>query len=142
MFFNISLYWDQMGTFQTDFMFLSNAALLILYFFMRFYIYHLLITFELSIMKILKNALIFVTLGIKRNIMAALGMLLLTALVVVLVALFTYMFGLNMIPIPLMLALFFYTGATAFMSSYAAYPIIDRYMIAPFVNKNSEEEET
>ncbi|MBE6633882.1 MAG: hypothetical protein E7620_06020 [Ruminococcaceae bacterium] len=141
LFFNISFYWDQMGTFQTDFMFLSNAALLVLYFFMRFYIYHLLITFELSIMKILKNALIFVMLGIKRNLMAALGMLLLTAMVVVLIAFVTYLFGLNMIPIPLMLTLFFYMGATAFMSSYAAYPIIDRYMIAPFVKQNQEESE-
>ena len=141
LFFNISLYWDMLGSFFNDFMFYANSALLILYFFMRFYIYHLLITFELSVRKILKNALIFVTLGIKRNLMAALGMLIFTAMSILLVALSIYMFGLNSIPIPVLLVLFIYMGATAFMSSFAAYPIIERYMITPFQSKDEEPEE-
>ena len=121
---------------------LSFLALAILYFFMRFYIYHLQITFELSIRKILKNALIFTTLGIKRNLMALLGMVLLTAIVVGLVALTIGLFGMNLLPIPVMISLMIYLAATAFISSYAAYPIIDRYMIAPFVsNEESDVEE-
>lgn len=45
----------------------------ILYFMMRFYIYLIMITFDLSLIKIIKNALIFSLLGIKRNLMAIIG---------------------------------------------------------------------
>ena len=140
--FDFLYFQGQVGSFSQDLMYWAIIALAILYFFMRFYIYHLQITFELSIRKILKNALIFTTLGIKRNLMALLGMVLLTAIVVGLVALTIGLFGMNLLPIPVMISLMIYLAATAFISSYAAYPIIDRYMIAPFVsNEESDVEE-
>lgn len=130
------------GNFAMDFMYWAIIALAILYFFMRFYIYLLQITFELSIRKILKNALIFTTLGIKRNLMAFLGMILLTVIAVALIAVVIMLFGLNLLPIPLLPILFVYFASTAFMAAYAAYPIIDRYMIAPYVKAEDEEAET
>ena len=129
------------GSFGMDLMYWAILALGILYFFMRFYIYHLQITFELSIRKILKNALIFTTLGIKRNLLAALGMVLLTAICAAFIGIIISIFGLTLLPIPLLLTLFFYLGATSFMASYAAYPIIDRYMIAPYAKQTNEGEE-
>ena len=137
--FDFLYFQGQVGSFGTDVMYWAIIALIILYFFMRFYIYHLQITFELSIRKILKNALIFTTLGIKRNLMALLGMVSLTAIVVGLVAVIVSVFGLNLLPIPLMISIFIYLSATAFMAAYAAYPIIDRYMIAPYVNSEDAE---
>ncbi len=138
--FNITYYWGILGSYGNDFMFVANVALLIVYFFMRFYLYHLLITFELSTVKILKNALIFVPLGIKRNLMAALGMLVLTCIVGFIMVVIVSFFGVAMLPVPLMITLFFYFSAMGFISSYAAYPIIDRYMIAPFVKSEENEE--
>ena len=129
------------GSFGMDLMYWAILALGILYFFMRFYIYHLQITFELSIRKILKNALIFTTLGVKRNLLAALGMVLLTAVCAAIIGVVISIFGLTLLPIPLLLTLFFYLGAASFMASYAAYPIIDRYMIAPYVNQATDTEE-
>ena len=65
------------GQFFFDIMFWSNIILAILYFFMRYYMYVQMVTFKLSVFKMFKNSLIFSLLGIKRNIMALLGILLL-----------------------------------------------------------------
>ncbi|MBQ7172784.1 MAG: DUF624 domain-containing protein [Clostridia bacterium] len=123
------------GTFLLDLMFFVIIAISILYFFMRFYLYQMEVTFELSIGKIFKNALIFTALGIKRNLMAALGIALLTAIDVGLIFLF---FPLN-IPIPIILPFFYYVSFVAFISAYGAYPVIEKYMIAPYQKKEKEE---
>ena len=139
--FDFVYFQGMLGTFTMDLMYFAIIALGILYFFMRFYIYHLQITFELSIRKILKNALIFTTLGVKRNLMAFIGMICMTALCAGLVALIVLLFGLNLLPLPLMVVLLVYFSSTAFMASYAAYPIIDRYMIAPYAQEQDEEDD-
>lgn len=136
--FDIMYFWNQTGTFMLDVGFFAICVLCILYFFMRFYIYLLLVTFDLSIRKILKNALIFTMLGVKRNLMAVLGLVVITAIVLVLFPLFA-MTPLG-IAIPLILPFLFYLAVTAFTTAYAAYPIIDRYMIAPYVNPNADED--
>ncbi len=135
--FDIFLFWNPTGEFWGDFFFFASAALAILYLLMRFYIYLLLVTFELSIRKILKNALIFSMLGIKRNFMAILGIVVITGIAIALFPLFAITpLG---IAIPLILPLLYYLAITAFTSAYAAYPIIDRYMIAPYVTDDDEE---
>ena len=126
--FDFMYFYGIIGSFWIDVCFWGICALAILYFFMRFYIYLMLVTFDLSIKKILKNALIFTTLGIKRNLMAVLGMLMLTAIEVIMFAVFMPM----NFPIALILPFIYYFSFTAFTSAYAAYPIIDRYMIAPY----------
>lgn len=126
------------SSFWIDVCFFAIFAMVIIYFFMRFYIYLMLVTFELSIFKILKNALIFVALGIKRNLMAFLGILLITAIAVVLFPLFAITpLG---IAIPLLLPFLYYLAVTAFTSAYAAYPVIDRYMIEPYRTEHDEED--
>ncbi len=136
--FDFIYFRGMVGSFGMDLMYWAIIALGILYFFMRFYIYHLQITFELSIRKILKNALIFTTLGIKRNLMATLGMVLLTVICAAIIGV-VISISFVLLPIPLLLTLFFYLAATAFMAAYAAYPIIDRYMIAPYVKQTNDE---
>lgn len=130
--FDFMFFYTQTGTFKMDVMYFAIFAIAILYFFMRFYIYLLQITFNLNIRKIFKNALIFTTLGFKRNILAFLGIVALSAIVIACIALFAALFGGN-IAIPLILPFLYYLAFTSFMAAYAAYPIIDRYMIAPFV---------
>lgn len=129
--FDFMFFYNQTGTFKMDVMYFAIFAIAFIYFFMRFYIYLLQITFNLNIRKIFKNALIFSVLGFKRNIMGALGILSLTAIAVALIALFAALLGGN-IAIPLILPFLYYLSFTAFMAAYAAYPIIDRYMIAPY----------
>ena len=142
--FDIMTLWNTTGSFIADVCFFGICALIILYFFMRFYIYLMLVTFDLSIRKILKNALIFTMLGIKRNLMALLGIILLVAFNIVLF--FAFSATPLGIAIPLILPFIYFLSFTAFTSAYAAYPIIDRYMIAPYVGvdaeENDEEQET
>ncbi len=130
--FDFIYFYNLIGSFWMDVCFWGICALAILYFFMRFYIYLMQVTFDLSIRKILKNALIFTTLGIKRNVMAVLGIALLTGIEV---ALFVLFMPMNF-PIALILPFLYYFSFTSFTSAYAAYPIIDRYMIAPYRTEN------
>ena len=137
--FDISYFWGRGGTFTLDFGFYVTIALIIIYFLMRFYIYLLLVTFDLSIYKILKNALIFSMLGFKRNIMGVLGIALITGIHIFLIPLLitTPLSGL-----PIILPFIWYMSLVTFTSAYAAYPIIDRYMIAPYANHTNTADET
>lgn len=122
-------------SFGFDFMYFVIFALAIIYFIMRFYIYNLLITFDIKNFKIIKNSFIFSILGIKRNILAFLGIIALVVIhLVVIFFLLPTAFGFTVI-----LPFVYILAVTAYMGTYAAYPIIDRYMIAPYA-KNDEEE--
>ncbi len=137
--FDILYFYFRTGSFGNDVMFFAACALAILYFFMRFYLYLLQITFHLSIRKILKNALIFTTLGIKRNLMGTLGLILLTIInagFVLMVAPFGGRLGFGLI-----LPILHFPAVSGFITVYAAYPVIDRYMIAPYHRADSEDDD-
>ncbi len=127
---------SNIGTFWFDIGFYLSLALIVIYFFMRFYLYLLLITFELSFRKILKNALIFAVIGFKRNFMGFLGILLWTALVAITLPLLS--FGIALVVI---LPILFYFSFCAFSAAYAAYPVIERYMIDPYRTASEEDVE-
>ncbi len=111
------------------------VALAALYFVMRLYIYPMMITFDLSIKKLLKNALIFAMLGIKRNIMALLGIVLLVVL-----NFFAIVWGLSIgLSVTLILPFFYLSALWGFIGVYAAYPVIQKYMIDPYIQKTVEE---
>ena len=135
--FDFTYFMGMPSSFWTDLCYFAILAPMILYFFMRFYLYLMLVTFDMPLRKIFKNALIFSILGIKRNLMAVLGIALITAINVVLFALFA-MTPLG-IAIPLILPLLYYLAVTSFTSAYAAYPVIDKYMIAPYQNAELDE---
>lgn len=126
------------GSFGADFMYFAIFAIGLLYIIMRFYTYHLLITFDLSILKILKNSLIFTVLGLKRNVMALLGLVLVIGFHLLLILTFFPM-GIS---IPLVLPMFYILSLCGFITTYAAYPIIDRHMIEPYQNKEPTEADT
>ena len=128
------------SSFWIDIGFFVVGALVIIYFFMRFYIYLMLVTFELSIRKLLKNAFIFVMLGIKRNLMGVLGILLIAAVNVGLFLIFRLTpLG---IAIPLIVFILHFVAVASFTSAYAAYPVIDRYMIAPYREADEDDADT
>ncbi len=106
-------------------MYFFFAVLFILYTFMRFYLYHMMVTFDLSIRKLLKNALIFAVIGIKRNIVAGLGLLL---VIVLNLALIIPLLGVGF-SLPIILPIFYFPALSGFIAAYAAWPNIRRYMI-------------
>lgn len=109
-------------------------AMIILYIVMKFYMYQLLVTFDLTNFKILKNSLIFTALGIKRNLMALLGFIVLLALHIGLIIL-ALVYGLTVF---IVLPFVYILSLVGFIATYAAYPVIDRYMIAPYATKSIE----
>ena len=139
----IFFYYRTGVSFGMDMMYFMIFLMGIIYIVMRFYLYQLLITFELKNFKILKNALIFSILGIKRNIMALLGFVILLAIHIFLIILLLPI-GIS---IPLVLPFVYILALFGFISTYAAYPIIDRYMIQPYeadhptISDESDEEE-
>ena len=116
-------------------LFWSNVVLFILYFFMRYYMYVQMVTFKLSVFKMIKNSLIFALLGIKRNVMALLGILLLIFLEILL------LFGTGGILLPLAVAapLAILFSTFAFMKVYASYYKIKEIMIDPYLAEHPEE---
>ena len=102
-----------------------NVVLFILYSFMRFYLYVLMITFDLKITKIFKNAFILALLGVKRNIVAFIGILLLGALE------FLFLVAGNgvLLPLAVALPLLVFFSHASFMGTFASYHVIKKYMI-------------
>lgn len=120
------------------FMLWMNIVLLILYTFMRFYMYLILITFDLKLTKIIKNAFIFAFLGFKRNIVAFIGIILLLIPEVIFL-LFSngYLLALA-VGYPLLLLF----SHMSFCGCYAAYYTVKKYMIDPLpeeeLNKDND----
>lgn len=135
--FDFYFFYTSAPTPLTNFMYVMIVALVVLYVIFRFYSYLMLVTFNMKLTKIFKNALIFTVLGIKRNIMALLGLVAVTAFAVVLIMLFLPM-GLG---VTIVLPLIYYLGVCAFIYTYAAYPIIKKYMIDPVVPVSSNDED-
>ena len=134
-FFYFRNYVSSLGS---GFLYVFVIALIVIYTLMRFYLYLMLVTFDLSTRKLLKNALIFSVLGIKRNVMGLLGIVLLAALnLLIIVPCLSVGFS-----APIILPLFYFLSFTGFIAAYAAYPNIKRYMIdpvAPAKNPDAED---
>ncbi len=131
-----NLYSTVAGTsnFLMSMMFWANILLFIVYFFMRPYIYIQMVTFDLSLFKIIKNSLIFTLLGLKRNILAFLGCLVLIIIEIL------FLFGSAGILLPLAVAapLAIMFSIMAYMKVYAAYFKIKEIIIDPYKKEHPE----
>jgi uncharacterized membrane protein YesL len=116
-------------------MFWCSVVISVLYFFMRYYVYVQMVTFKLSVFKIIKNSLIFSLLGLKRNVCALLG------IIVALVLEFLFMFGTGGILVPLGVAapLAILLSLCAYMKVFAAYDKIKTVMIDPYYEEHPEQ---
>lgn len=128
--YDIVFFYYNIGSFMTNVSFWLSLFLALLYIFMRYYMYIVMITFDLSIFKILKNAVIFALLGFKRNIMALLGTLFVLFLTAGLFSVF--------VPLGVIIPFVILFSTCSYMAAYAAFPKIKQYMIDPYY----EEEET
>ena len=104
-----------------SFMLFLTIAMAIFYSFARPYIFIMVFTFDLKITKIIKNAMFFTILGVKRNLMALLG----TFLVVLL----NYFLFMLFMPLGALLPFILTISVCDFMAVYAAYPNIIKYMM-------------
>ena len=133
--YNIYILVAGTAEFIASMLFWSNVVIFILYFFMRYYIYIQMVTFKLSVFKILKNSLIFALLGFKRNICAFFGIVLAVLLE------FLLMFGTGGILVPFAVAapLAVLFSTMAYMKVYAAYFKVKEIMIDPYLAEHPQE---
>ena len=125
--YDVIFFFFNAGTsFMTSMFFYVSLVAAFFYFFMRFYIYLMMVTFDLSLFKLFKNAMIFAFLGFKRNFLALLGI---GFIVFINLLLFTtpILMGLG-IALPFVLTL----GICTYIAAYAAWPKIKQIMIDPY----------
>ncbi len=113
----------------------------------QFYIPVMIITFDLSLSKIYKNALIFAIVGLWRNLMliAIIGVFILAAVI------FFLVLPPLAIMVLLVLLIFWAFGFFGFLVNFAVYPLLVKYIIKPYekeqedkknaLGETSEEEE-
>ena len=122
------------GTFIYTAFYFAIILFLLTYFVMRYYIYTILVTFDLPIKKIFKNAFLLSVLGIKRNILIILG-----SAIVVLASIYLFI----LLPsVGLILPCIFTLSLLWLIGTYCSYPIIDKYMIEPYYEEHPEERPT
>lgn len=116
------------GTFVLDFMFFAICGVIAVYMFMRFYMYTILVTFNIKTVKLLKNSLIFSVLGIKRNLIGLAGILLLVLINGGLLLMF-WAVNAPFLGVFIILPVVYLLPSIAYCKTYAAYPVIEKYMI-------------
>ena len=114
------------------FMFVLCFGISIFYYFIRMYIYPMMVTFDMSILKLIKNGMLFAILGIKRNIMVLLG-----TIAVIIIQLL--LLGVVM-PVAVMLPVLITFGLLGYMCIYGAYPKNKEIMIDPYYKEESVEQ--
>lgn len=128
----VFFYYNTGASAMMNFMFYASLLIALLWMWMRFYIYILMVTFDLSIFKILKNALIFAFLGLKRNLMATLGIAACCVITFFIMAYIMYM--------GILIPLFALFGVSSFMACYAAFPKIKQHMIDPYYKEEAPKD--
>lgn len=119
--FNIYYLWGKTSSTMDTVMLFFTIAMCIIYSFARPYAYIMVFTFDLKLGKIIKNALYFIILGIKRNICALFGIIIVILINVGLYFIFP--------PIALILPFIITFALCDFIGVYAAYPVILKYML-------------
>ena len=113
----------------------SSIVILILFYFMRPYIYVQMVTLRLTVFKMIKNSLIFALAGFKRNLVSFLG----GVLIVVFEILFIFSFAGILLPIAIALPLALMFALMAFMKVFASYYKIKELIIDPYYREHPDE---
>ncbi len=111
--------------FLSSMFFWVTIVVLLAYMIMRWYIYLQIVSFKLKMTRIIKNALYFIILGIKRNILALIGNVILIGLTV----LFLFGFGGKLLVLALFIPALLLFSNSSFMGYYAAWYKIDEIMV-------------
>ena len=129
---NIFILLESGGTFLNSVLLWTNIFFLIVFLFMRPYIYLQMVTFDLKIGKLIKNAMIFSLLGFKRNIMAFFGLIMLILIMLLMI------FGIGgaLLPLGVAVPLVILFSGASYMADFAAWFKIHDVMIAPYGEEN------
>lgn len=122
------------ANFVLSLMFWSNVVLFFLYYSMRCYFYVQIVSFKLKFFKILKNSFIFSLIGLKRNVMSLLGILVLLLLEMM----FLFVPGGILMSFAVAMPLIIFFSLAAYMKVYASYFKIKEIIIDPYMAEHPE----
>ncbi len=103
-----------------------SVVIFVIYQVMRWYIYQMIVTFNLRIVGLFKNAWLFVVLGSVRNIIALVFSVLLILFFYAIPIYFPAAF-----PMFLVLTLFFAGSLIPYSQVFITYPVLHKYLVAP-----------
>lgn len=126
--FSLQQYWYNYERYFI--LFYALLIVIFLYACMRFYFYTIMVTFDQSLFKIIKNAAIFSLLAFGRNFVAFFG--------IVFMVMLTISLGSVFVPFAVISIFILLFSTCAFMGMYAAYPKIKKFMIDPYYDENGE----
>ncbi len=131
--YSISFY---LANYSTYFIMFYGALLMTaIYIFARYYMYTILVTFDLSIFKIFKNSLIFAMISLGKNFLAL--------LIIALLIFITFMLSALFIPLGIIILLMLLVSTCVYVRTYFAFPKIKKVMIDPYYpnygKENSED---
>jgi uncharacterized membrane protein YesL len=101
----------------------------------QYYVPVLIVTFDLKLFQIIKNSLIFAIVGLLRNFITTLLLIIL-----VLVYIFATVMPLTII-IMVCFTLFLLFSYCSFLINFAVYPLVDKMMIQPYLKMQKESKE-
>ncbi len=129
IFYDIIFFAANASSYLTSLMFYLAVAIAIIYFVMRYYIYTIMLTFKLSLYKILKNSLLFSLIGFKRNFVGTLGI----------AFLIFFSYGLLMVfpPLGALLPFIITIAIGQFIAIYTSWPKIYSIMIEPYAEEDT-----
>lgn len=130
--FDMSFFWQTTGSLVTNIMFYITLVCCVIYFFMRFYIYIMMVTFDLSIFKLIKNGLIFSILAFGRNLLALLAIIFVAYFNITLI----YMLPALGLALPFIITL----AILSYTATFVAYYKIKDIMIDPYYQKKGVAE--
>ena len=110
-------------------------AIFVVYMVMRWYIYQMIVTFNLKFRALIKNAWMFVILGFWRNLAAGVSSLALLLFFV----LFPLFYPAAM-PFFLLTMMFLMWSLLIFLDVFATYPVMHKYMVAPALEEQRKAE--
>lgn len=128
--YDVVYFWNHLDSVMMYIFFYVSLLMFVVLIFMRFYAYIMVVTFDLTIKKIIKNSLIFAILGIKRNIVALIGYIFVFALNY-------YVFALY-IPLGIILPFIIVPATLMAINVYTAYPKIKEIMIDPYYTEDGK----
>ncbi|OGO90675.1 MAG: hypothetical protein A2Y17_02995 [Clostridiales bacterium GWF2_38_85] len=125
----ISFYYNS-SSFINAMGFYAIVFIALLYIIIRNYLYLLSITFSLKISKIINYSFRLALLGIKRNILALMGIAIVIYINIVLYFLIQ--------PLGVFLPFIFTIGICGFMGVYASWPVVEKYLVKSTKNDNEK----
>jgi uncharacterized membrane protein YesL len=141
MLFNLYFYWINLAAVKNVSLMLIlmialNLCIVILYCFMRYYIYLQIITFRMTLKQVIKNSFLLAVVGLKQNLLIS-GVLILLYAVAVLLFFINPLIGATVM---LLAHAFVFPAFRSFLIQFTVFPVVKKAIIDPYYKAHPHED--